>query len=60
MNKTDEIPFAWKLGTCAVLLLGAIAIATVLTLPLSCLLNNWPEPVCAMFQAITGQAEKGK
>jgi hypothetical protein len=55
----DEIPFVWKLGACAVLLLVAIAIAAVLILPLSCLLNNWPEPVCEMFQTIAGQAKKG-
>lgn len=55
-----EIPLAWKLGACVALALAAIALAALLTLPLSCMLNDWPQPVCRMFQAVVSQAAKGE
>lgn len=55
-----DIPLAWKLGACAALVLAAIALAALLILPLSCMLNDWPQPVCRMFQAVMPQAAKGE
>lgn len=56
----DEIPIAWKLAVCAALLLVVSSFAALLIIPFSCLLNNWPQPVCRILQAITAQAEKGE
>ncbi len=47
-----EIPLAWKLGAAFALLLLAILVAALLTIPLSCMLNDWPQPVCRMVQAV--------
>ena len=55
-----EIPLIWKLGAAIALLLLAIIVAALLTVPLSCMLNDWPQPVCRMFQAVMPQAAKGE
>lgn len=47
-----EIPLTWKLGAAFALLLLAIVVAAILTIPLSCVLNDWPQPVCRMVQAV--------
>lgn len=47
-----EIPLTWKLGAAFALLLLAIVVAALLIIPLSCVLNDWPQPVCRMVQAV--------
>jgi hypothetical protein len=57
----DEIPLTWKLGACAAILLLVIVVAALLTVPLSCLLIDWPQPVCRMLQGVViPQGEKGE
>ncbi len=48
----SEIPLSWKLGACVAIVLFAITVAALLTIPLSCVLNDWPQPVCRMVQAV--------
>lgn len=56
----DTVPLRWKLGACAAIILLAVVVAALLTIPFSCLLNDWPQPVCRMVQSIIPQAEKGE
>lgn len=55
----DEIPIVWKLAVGVALLLGVSLLAALVTVPFSCVLNNWPQPACGILQAITAQDEKG-
>jgi hypothetical protein len=54
------IPLTWKLGACVAILLLAIVVAALLTIPFSCVLNDWPQPVCRILQSVIPQAEKGE
>ena len=56
----DEIPLTWKLAASVALLLLVSGLAALMTIPFSCLLNNWPQPACRVLQAVTGLAEKGE
>lgn len=56
----DEIPLIWKLTACAVLMLLVSLAAVLLALPFSCVLNDWPRPVCQILWVVTGQADKGE
>lgn len=56
----DEIPLTWKLAACAAILLVVSGLAVLLTVPFSCLLNHWPQPVCRILQPFLGQAEQGE
>lgn len=55
-----EIPLTWKLGACVAIVVLAIVVAALLTIPFSCVLNDWPQPVCRLLQAVMPQGEKGE
>lgn len=55
--RQDEIPMAWKLTACIVLLFLVSLVALLLTIPFSCLLNNWPQPVCWLLSSMISQAK---
>lgn len=56
----QEIPLTWKLGACVAIVLLATVLAALLILPLSCALNDWPQPVCRILQAVIFHGEKGE
>lgn len=59
-GQQDEIPLRWKLAVCAVFLFLVSLVVLLLTVPLSCLLMEWPQPLCRIPSSMTGGVENGK